>query len=81
MPEIDRDLEGEMRSQLGFSQCAALAVSAERAPHDEESAAAAAVNAWAAAGCRLDQPEEIQAAEELAAAAAAAVGGGGGGGR
>ena len=31
------------------------------------------MNAWAAAGCRLDQPEEIQAAEELAAATAAAA--------
>ena len=74
VPDIDRDLENEMCSQLGLSQGAALAVAgAERAPHDEESAAAAAVNAWAAAGCRLDQPEEIQAAEELAAATAAAT--------
>ena len=73
VPDIDRDLENEMHSQLGLRQCTALAVAAERAPHDEESAAAAAVNVWAAAGCQLDRPEEIQApAEELAAAAAAA---------
>ena len=73
VPEIDWDLESEMRSQLGFRQLATHAAAAELAPLDEESAAAAAVNAWAAAGFKLDEPEEVEAAEELAAATAAAA--------
>ena len=73
VPEVDRDLESEMRSQLGFRQLATHATAAELAPLDEESAAAAAVNAWAAAGFKLDEPEEIEAAEELEAAESAAA--------
>ena len=72
VPEVDLDLEREMRSRLGFKQLAAHAAAAELAPLAEESAAAAAVNAWAAAGCKLDRPDELTAAEELAAAVAAA---------
>jgi hypothetical protein len=62
-----------MRSQLGFRQLATLSAAAELASLDEESAAAAAVNAWAAAGFKFDNPEEIQAAEDLAAATTAAA--------
>ena len=54
VPEVDQDLESKMRSRLGFKQLATHAATAELAPLDEESAAAAAVNAWAAAGCKLD---------------------------
>ena len=46
-------------------QLAAHAAAAELAPLDEESAAAAAVNAWAAAGYKLDRPEEVEAARAL----------------
>ena len=73
VPEISFDLENEMRSQLGFRQLATLSAAAELASLDEESAAAAAVNAWAAAGFKFDNPEEIQAAEDLAAATTAAA--------
>ena len=67
VPEIDQDLENEMQARLGFKQLAAHAAAAELAPSpDEESAAAAAVNAWAAAGCKLDRPEEISEAEATA---------------
>ena len=67
VPEIDQDLENEMQARLGFKQLAAHAAAAELAPSpDEESAAAAAVNAWAAAGCKLDRPEEILEAEATA---------------
>ena len=80
VPEIDRDLESEMRARLGFKQLAAHAAAAELAPAlDEESAAAAALNAWAAAGCKLDRRGEVLDEEttlrweEQAAAAAAAA--------
>lgn len=80
MPEIDRDLESEMRARLGFKQLAAHAAAAELAPAlDEESAAAVALNAWAAAGCKLDRRGEVLDEEttlrweEQAAAAAAAA--------
>ena len=74
VPDVDLDLESEMRERIGFKQLAAHAAAAEHACLTEESAAVAAVNAWAAAGCTLGAPEEIEAAEmELAAAAAAAV--------
>ena len=81
VPEIDRDLESEMRARLGFKQLAAHAAAAELAPAlDEESAAAAALNAWAAAGCRLDRRAEaldeettLRWDEQAAAAAAAAA--------
>ena len=69
VPEVDLDLEREMRSRLGFKQLAAHAAAAELAPLAEESAAAAAVNAWAAAGFKLDTPEEVEAAQALAVAA------------
>jgi len=64
VPEVDRDLESEMRSRLGFKQLAAHAAATELTPFDEESASAAAVNAWAAAGCTLDRPEEVMAQNE-----------------
>ena len=73
VPEIDLDLESEMRKRIGFKQLAAHAAAAEEIPLAEESAAVAAVNAWAAAGCPLDASEEIEADDELAAAAAAAA--------
>ena len=81
VPEIDRDLESEMRARLGFKQLAAHAAAAELAPAlDEESAAAAALNAWAAAGCRLnrraealDEETTLRWDEQAAAAAAAAA--------
>ena len=73
VPEIDLDLEAEMRKRIGFKQLAAHAAAAEDVSLAEESAAVAAVNAWAAAGCPLDAPEEIEADEDLAAAAAAAA--------
>ena len=73
VPEVDRDLESKMRSRLGFKQLASHAAAAELAPLDEESAAAAAVNAWAAAGCKLDEPEEFEAAAVLDAEAVAAA--------
>ena len=74
VPEIDLDLEAEMRKRIGFKQLAAHAAAAEDVSLAEESAAVAAVNAWAAAGCPLDAPEEIEADEqELAAAVAAAA--------
>ena len=60
----------KMRSQLGFRE---LTIHAASAPLDEESAVAAAVNARTAAGFKLDEREEIEAAEELAAATAAAA--------
>ena len=46
-------------------QLAAHAAAAELAPLDEESAAVAAVNAWAAAGYKLDRPDEVEAARAL----------------
>ena len=64
VPEVDRDLESEMRSRLGFKQLAAHAAATELTPFDEENASAAAVNAWAAAGCTLDRPEEVMAQNE-----------------
>ena len=67
------DLLHKMRSQLGFRELTIHAASAELAPLDEESALAAAVNARTAAGFKLDEREEIEAAEELAAATAAAA--------
>ena len=73
VPDVDLDLESEMRERIGFKQLAAHAAAAEHACLTEESAAVAAVNAWAAAGCTLDAPEEVQSAEELAAALAAAT--------
>ena len=73
VPEIDLNLEAEMRKRIGFKQLAAHAAAAEDVSLAEESAAVAAVNAWAAAGCPLDAPEESEADEELAAAAAAAA--------
>ena len=74
VPEIDLDLAAEMRKRIGFKQLAAHAAAAEDVSLAEESAAVAAVNAWAAAGCPLDAPEEIEADEqELAAAVAAAA--------
>ena len=73
VPEIDLDLESEMRTRIGFKQLAAHAAAAEEISLAEESATVAAVNAWAAAGCPLDASEEIEADEELAAAAAAAA--------
>ena len=74
VPDVDLDLESEMRERIGFKQLAAHAAAAEHACLTEESASVAAVNAWAAAGCTLDAPEEIEAAEvELAAALAAAA--------
>ena len=73
VPEVDRDLESKMRSRLGFKQLASHAAAAELAPLDEESAAAAAVNAWAAAGCKLDEPEEFEAAAVFDAEAVAAA--------
>ena len=80
VPEIDQDLENEMQARLGFKQLAAHAAAAELAPSpDEESAAAAALNAWAAAGCKLDRRGEVLDEEttlrweEQAAAAAAAA--------
>ena len=72
VPEVDQDLESKMRSRLGFKQLATHAATAELAPLDEESAAAAAVNAWAAAGCKLDQPDEIEAARREVVARTAA---------
>ena len=69
VPEVDLDLESEMHSRLGFKQLVAHAAAAELAPLAEESAAAAAVNAWAAAGFKLDTPEEVEAAQALAVAA------------
>lgn len=39
----------------------------------EENVAVAAVNAWAASGCKLEAPEEVAEAETLAAAEAAAA--------
>jgi len=71
VPEIDLALESEMRERIGFRQLAVHAAAAEHASLTEESAAVAAVNAWAAAGCTPDAPEEIEAAEELAAAVSA----------
>eukprot|EP00964_Phaeocystis_antarctica_P033518 scaffold19007_cov71-Phaeocystis_antarctica.AAC.8 len=73
VPDVDLDLESEMRERIGFKQLAAHAAAAGDASLTEESAAVAAVNAWAAAGCTLDEPEEIEATEELAAAVAAAA--------
>ena len=74
VPDVDLDLESEMRERIGFKQLAAHAAAAEHACLTEESASVAAVNAWAAAGCTLDAPEEIEAADvELAAALAAAA--------
>ena len=73
VPDVDLDLESEMRERIGFKQLAAHAAAAEHACLTEESAAVAAVNAWAAAGCTLDAPEEVQSAEELVAALAAAT--------
>ena len=73
VPDVDLDLESEMRERIGFKQLAAHAAAAEHACLTEESEAVAAVNAWAAAGCTLDAPEEVQSAEELVAALAAAT--------
>ena len=71
MPEVDSGLESEMRERIGFKQLAAHAAAAEDASLTEESAAVAAVNAWAAAGCTLDAVDELEAAQAVAAAAAA----------
>ena len=60
--------------RLGFRQLAAHAAAAELAPLEEESAAAAAVNAWAAAGFKFDRPVEVEETRELAAARAEAAG-------
>ena len=71
VPDVDLDLESEMRERIGFKQLAAHAAAAEDASLTEESAAVAAVNAWAAAGCTLDAVDELEAAQAVAAAAAA----------
>ena len=71
VPDVDLDLESEMRERIGFKQLAAHAAAAGDASLTEESAAVAAVNAWAAAGCTLDAVDELEAAQAVAAAAAA----------
>ena len=67
-PPILRPLDHRLTARWSDSR-----VDSFTAALSEENAAAAAVNAWAASGCKLEAPEEVAEAEALTAAEAAAA--------